>query len=163
VDIFFPWHLELLKEFYGSPCPCGVATNPSLSNGTSIPLVPIVLSGWDLDAQQGLFKFTMKSNAIQAMVKVVVVVTNKVQLQIVNPLICLWKMINVFQLMFHTFPKYLKLTKIIMIHVHGSLKDERCFTFMSFLKIKLYNYLNLHLQLIVVMYAQCFFTLDTFP
>jgi hypothetical protein len=33
-----------------------------------------------LDAQQGLFKFTMKSNAIQAMVKMVAMVTNKVQL-----------------------------------------------------------------------------------
>ncbi len=80
MDIIFPWHLELLKEFYGSPHPCGVTTNPSLSNGKSIPMVPIVFSSWDLDAQQGLFKFTMKSNAIQAMVKVVEVVTNKVQL-----------------------------------------------------------------------------------
>lgn len=82
-------------------------------------MVPIVLSGWDLDAQQGLFKFTMKSNAIQAMAKVATMVVDKVQLQIVDPLICLWKIINVFQLMFHTFPKYLKLVEIIMIHVHG--------------------------------------------
>jgi hypothetical protein len=42
--------------------------------------VPIVFSSWDFDAQQVFFKFTMKSNATQAMAKVVVVVTNKVQL-----------------------------------------------------------------------------------
>jgi hypothetical protein len=65
--------------------------------------------------------------------------------------------------MFHIFPKYLKLTKIIIIHVHGFVKDERCFIFMSFLYNILYNYLNLHLHLIVVMYVQHFFTLDIIP
>ncbi len=73
MDIIFPWNLELLKEFDGSPQPCGVTTN-----GKSIPMVFFVISSWDLDAQQGLFKFTMKSNATKAMEKVVAMATDKV-------------------------------------------------------------------------------------
>jgi hypothetical protein len=35
-------------------------------------MVPTILSYWDLDVQQGLFKLTMKSNNAQAMAEVVV-------------------------------------------------------------------------------------------
>jgi hypothetical protein len=34
-------------------------------------MVLAILSCWDLDVQQGLFKLTMKSNIVQAMVEVV--------------------------------------------------------------------------------------------
>jgi hypothetical protein len=61
-------------------------------------VVLAVLSGWDLDAQQRLFKLTMKSNASQAMAKVMALVANKVNPQIVNPLTHLWNVINVFHL-----------------------------------------------------------------
>jgi len=44
----FLQHLEVLKVFYKCPCPCGIATNDK-----STLVVPIVLLGWDLDAQQG--------------------------------------------------------------------------------------------------------------
>jgi hypothetical protein len=48
-----------VERFYGHPCPCGVATI-----NKSTLMVSIVLLGWDLNAQQGLFKLTMKSNII---------------------------------------------------------------------------------------------------
>jgi hypothetical protein len=35
-------------------------------------MVPAIISGWDLDTQQRLFKPTMKFNAIQPMAKVLV-------------------------------------------------------------------------------------------
>jgi hypothetical protein len=47
------------------------------------------------------FKLTMKSNVSQVMAEVVVLVTDKVNPCIVNPLIRLWKMINVFHLLSH--------------------------------------------------------------
>jgi hypothetical protein len=56
-----------------------------------------------------------------------------------------------------------------MTHILGSVEDEkyfnfeRYFSYVSFLKSKLQNQLNLHLQLVVVMYAQIFFTLIFFP
>ncbi len=61
-------------------------------------MVLAVFSGWDLDAQQRLFKLTMKSNASQAMAEVVALVANKVNSQIVNPLTDLWNVFNVFHL-----------------------------------------------------------------
>jgi hypothetical protein len=42
------------------------------------PYGSCILSGWDLDVQQGLFKLTMKSNAIQAMVEVVALASDKI-------------------------------------------------------------------------------------
>jgi hypothetical protein len=51
----FPQHLEVLNFFYGHPCPCGITTIDK-----STLMVPIVLLGWDLNAQQGLVKLTMK-------------------------------------------------------------------------------------------------------
>ncbi len=58
------------------------------------------------------------------MVEVVALATNKVNPHIVNPFICLWKMINVFNLLFHTFPEYQKLVEIVMTHVLGYVEDE---------------------------------------
>jgi hypothetical protein len=42
-------------------------------------------------------------------------------------------------------------------------KDERYVNFVSYFETKLQNHLILHLLLVVVMYAQRFFTFDTFP
>jgi len=49
-----------------------------------------------------------------------------------------------------------------MIHILGLVVYERCFNFVSFLKRKLKNQLNLHLQLFVL-YAQKKITLENFP
>jgi hypothetical protein len=115
----FLWQLKVLKDFYGSEHTYGIQTN-----GKYASMVPTVLSGWDLDSQQRLFKLTMKSNAYQVMAKMVAMVANKVDPQIVNPFTCLWKVINVFHLLSNTFPEYLKLAKIAMTHVLGSIEDE---------------------------------------
>ncbi len=49
-----------------------------------------------------------------------------------------------------------------MVHVLGSVEDEQCFSFVAFLKDKVRNRLNNHLQLVVFMYAHKFFTLHNF-
>ncbi len=77
--------MEVLKEFYGNPRACGVATG-----GKSQCMVPTIISKWDLDVQQGLFKLAMKSNAAQAMVETSTLLIPL----IVNPLTQLWKVIN---------------------------------------------------------------------
>jgi hypothetical protein len=61
------------------------------------------------------------------------------------------------------FLEYLKLIHITIVHVLGLVKDEHCFSSISFLKNKMHNHLNHHLQLIIGMYAQKFVTLDNFP
>jgi hypothetical protein len=68
-----------------------------------------------------------------------------------------------FFILSHTFPKYLKLVEIAMVHVLIFIEDKRCFNSISFLKSKMWNRLNPHSQLVGPMYAQLFFTLDTFP
>jgi hypothetical protein len=45
----------------------------------------------------------------------------------------------------------------------GSVKDERTFSTMSFMKDKLQNKLSTHLPLVVDMHSQQFFTLENFP
>ncbi len=76
----FPTHLEVLKDLYGNPRACGIATS-----GKSWSMVPAIIFEWDMDAQQGLFKLTMKFNAVQAKVEVSTLVTKKVNPHIVDP------------------------------------------------------------------------------
>jgi hypothetical protein len=52
-------------------------------------MVPTILLSWDLDAQQVLFKLTMKSNIVQAMVEVVALAFDKVNPTNINPLTCM--------------------------------------------------------------------------
>ncbi len=66
--------------FNYNPHPCGQA-----KEGKFVPMLLAILLGLNLDVQQGLFKLTMKSNATQAMAKVVTLASNKVNLIIVNP------------------------------------------------------------------------------
>jgi hypothetical protein len=71
--------------------------------------------------------------------------------------------IHASQLLFNVFPKHLKVVEIAMVHVLGSIEDEQCFNFVAFLKNKVWNRLNNHLQQIVSMCTQFFFTLHNFP
>jgi hypothetical protein len=75
----------VLKKFYYSPRPCGQPKDNKFAR-----MVPTILSSWDLDVQQGLFKLTMKSNIAQAMVEIVALAFNKVFLTIINLLTCTW-------------------------------------------------------------------------
>jgi hypothetical protein len=52
---------------------------------------------------------------------------------------------------------------MIVVHVLGSVQDERCFSTLSFLKSKLHNSLDQHLELVVGMYLQQLYTLQDFP
>jgi len=88
----FPQHLEVLKTFYHTPRPCGVTINDK-----SALMVLVILSTWDLDAQQGLFELTMKLiNVTQAMVEMVALTIDKAYTMVVNALTCLWHVINTF-------------------------------------------------------------------
>ncbi len=62
--------------------------------GKFVPIVVAIISTWDFDVEQGLFKLTMKSNSTQAMVEVVAFVVDKINPIIVNSLICSWQVIK---------------------------------------------------------------------
>jgi hypothetical protein len=50
-----------------------------------------------------------------------------------------------------------------MAMVTGNIEDERCFSNMGFMKNKLRNKLTTHLDLVVKLFAQKFFTFNSFP
>jgi hypothetical protein len=50
-----------------------------------------------------------------------------------------------------------------MAMVMGNVEDERCFSNMGFMKSKFKNRLTTHLNLVVRMFAQKFFTFNNFP
>ncbi len=49
-----------------------------------------------------------------------------------------------------------------MVQIMGSMKDERCFSMLAFMKSKLRNMLTTHLPLVFRMFAQWFYTLQNF-
>jgi hypothetical protein len=59
--------------------------------------------------------------------------------------------------------KYIKLAKIVVVQVLDVMKDERCFSTLSFMKNKLRNQLTTHLDVIIHVFAQRFYILESFP
>jgi hypothetical protein len=101
--------------------------------------------------QQAYFKLAMKSNSKAAMQPPF----NE------NPLTQLWRTLDSASVCI--YPEYMKLAKMAVVHVLGSVQDEHCFSSLSFLKNKLRNNLDEHLGVVVGMYSQKVFNLHTFP
>jgi hypothetical protein len=139
----FRKHLHLLKRFYGE--------SKTIVEGDKSRSIAPLLDSWQLDSQQAYFKLAMLNNHKQAME----------QPFDVNPLTRLWRSLDSASLCI--FPKYMKLAKMVVVHVLGSVQDERCFSSLSFLKNKLRNALDEHLELVVGMYSQKIFSLESFP
>ncbi len=76
-----------------------------------------------------MFKIIMKSNAKVALGP----------LNIINPLTKMWKIIFQFTIIFRNISDYVKLTKIAMIQMLGSMEDEQVFNNLDFIKTKIRN------------------------
>jgi hypothetical protein len=62
------------------------------------------------------------------------------------------------------FLEYIKLAQIALVHVLGSIEDERCFSSLTFLKDKLRNWpTSDHLSVVMGIYGQHVFILKNFP
>jgi hypothetical protein len=57
----------------------------------------------------------------------------------------------------------MKLAEIAVTHILESVEDERCFSSVAFLKSKLRNLLDNNLEVVMDMFSQRVFTLETFP
>jgi hypothetical protein len=75
----------------------------------------------------------------------------------------IWTILSNNQLLSQQSFEWLKLIELSMAIVMASVKDERCFSNMGFMKSKLKNKLTTHLDLVVRLFAHKFFTFDTFP
>jgi hypothetical protein len=80
-----------------------------------------------------------------------------------NPRTKLWVTINNKVLFTQQVSEYLKLAEITMVSVLRSIEDEQTFSTFAFMKDKLRNRLGLHLDTIVPMFAQEFYTQESFP
>ncbi len=73
-----------------------------------------------------------------------------------NALTHIWRAINAFQVLTHSFPEYLKLVEMAIVHILGNVEDKRHFSFFAFLKNKLQATLDPHLPLKTFPYATAF-------
>jgi hypothetical protein len=80
-----------------------------------------------------------------------------------NPTTKLWGRLASNVIVVDKLLEYLKLIELTIVMVLGSVEDERIFSNVNFLKLKLCNWLTIHLDLVVKMFAQKFYHLDFFP
>lgn len=76
----------------------------------------------------------------------------------VNPITKLWVKITNNSLLYQHLSEYMKLAKIIVVYVHGLMEDHCIFFILAFKKDKWCNQLGPHLNMIVRMFVQKFFT-----
>jgi hypothetical protein len=77
--------LEILKSFYPIPHACQQSKDDKF-----LPMALAILLRRELDAQQGLFKLTMKFDFVQTMVEIVALGFDKVKHTIVNSFMHIW-------------------------------------------------------------------------
>jgi hypothetical protein len=141
----FPKHLATLMSYY---------YEPKLIEVDKIKrLIPPILDRYKLETQQGLFKLAMLNNSKKHMEPPFDL----------NPLTRLWRFLDSCTVLrVKAFPEFYKLAEVATVQVLGSVEDERCFSSLAFLKNKLQNALDTHLECVVGIYSQKIFTLETF-
>ena len=115
--------------------------------------VSSLLSASALNEQMAMLRMAVKSNS-------------KPVLQppfTMNPMTKLWQILGSNALLLHSFPEYLKVVKMTMTIILGSIEDERAFSTVGFVKGKLRNKLGDHLPLCVQMFTPKFYILKNFP
>jgi hypothetical protein len=145
-DANFDRHLKVLKTHYGHGKSFSTASFPE---GSLDP----VLSLANLDMQATLFKITMKEVGPRMMQKPIDV----------NPVTRMWRSVEANTFLRHSLSEYIKVAELAVVMVLGSVQDERTFSTLTFMKNKLRNRLTTHLELVVGMKMQNFYTLDNFP
>lgn len=141
----FDKHLRTLLDAYSDA--------KILAEGEKKMLIKLLIDCDTLMAQQGLFKMCMKSNSCYAVLPP----------YDVNPLTKVWRVFDSNNNLTQNFKEFLKLVEMGVVHVIGLVEDERTFSNLSFLKSKLQDNLEEHIQVVIDIYSQCIFTLENFP
>jgi hypothetical protein len=116
-------------------------------------ICPLILFTIVLDMQSSLFKITIQFN---------VATTMEAPFH-VNPLTWLWWTLEASCILRHFFLEFFKLVEIAIVQMLGLMEDDQTFSTFSFMKSKLRNRFNEHLNIVVGMYFQTFYSLNTFP
>jgi len=81
----------------------------------------------------------------------------------VNLVSRLWKKLFLNALLCAQLSEFMKVAKLVVVQIMGFVKDERTFSILTFMKTRLWNGLCEHLNLVVCVFAQPFYMIDTFP
>jgi hypothetical protein len=116
-------------------------------------VVPALIDAHRLADQSSFFKLSMTSNSQWA-------VENSFGL---NPLSRLWQKLGSNALLASKLLEFVKIAKVATVTILDFVEDEQTFSTLNYMKSKVRNNLDDHLNLIVRMYGQSFFDLKTFP
>lgn len=145
----FPMHIKTLRAHFAVVRHVNFGTVSEPDNQQVDPLI----DGKLLHLQMSLFKLTMTSHSQAAMQEP----------RDQNPLTKLWVRLGQNALMVNRLSEFFKLAEIAITAVLGSVADERTFSTLNFMKSKVRNRLEGHVDTCVKMFSQNFFTLQTFP
>jgi hypothetical protein len=95
-----------------------------------------------------MFKLIMKSNAITCVAPFSLESFDQ-----------MWHLVMTSWVLVSNIPKYVKLAKLTMVQIIGSMEVERCSSILTFMKSKFRNRFITHLPFVVHMFAQQLYTL----
>jgi hypothetical protein len=75
----------------------------------------------------------------------------------------LWKKLFSHVLLCAQLFEFMKMAKLAINQIMGFMEDERTFSTLTFMKTRLHNHMYEHLDLVVQMFTQPFYIVDTFP
>jgi hypothetical protein len=75
----------------------------------------------------------------------------------------LWKKLTSNVVLWACVFEFMTVVELVMVQIMGSIEDERTFFTLTFMKMRLWNRHCEHLDLVVHMFAQPFYMVDSFP
>jgi hypothetical protein len=114
--------------------------------------IGFVINRMILDQWSTFYKLTMLNHCQDAMLS-----------HNVNPTTWLWERIGISVILKRRLSKWFEMTMFCIVLVLGDLEDECTISNLAFMKTKFRNQLTKHLDLILHMYVQTFYILETFP
>jgi hypothetical protein len=121
-------------------------------HGEDDVISPSILSLSKLNHECSQCKGAIKANAADAIQKPITL----------SPLTKLWRTLSLFCVLKGYFGEWFKVAEIVAVQVLGSVEDKRTFSIVSFSKNQLRNCFSEHLNTIVGVFSQNFYTMENF-
>ena len=124
-------------------------------------VAPPLLDKYCLESKQPLFKMAMVANSPWAMEPPTI--GSDASKPLLNLVTKLWRRLDANSELSTSFPKYIKLAQIVLIHLLGSVEDKHAFSMVTLLKNKVRNRLDgEHLSLVAGMYNWSVYSFTSF-
>jgi hypothetical protein len=145
----FPLHMEVIAKFYSAQKT--LVSETGQENDFTVG----VLDRRALEDQVSIFKSAMINNSPLVM--------QSEEVRKSNPLSLLWIKLSASNYFSGYMSEWFKVAKLAVVTVIGSVEDERTFSILSWMKSKVRNRLNAHLDCTIRLYSQPWWTVKTFP